>query len=51
MLVLQHYALCAAAIVMMARFSGVVLRGGHCAQCGGHGDHRPSCPLRDDDAE
>lgn len=44
----QHIFLIAAVVIVMIRFKDVVLRGGYCLSCGGHGNHRDDCPLRDD---
>jgi hypothetical protein len=35
-------------VLVMAGVADVVLHGGFCLACGGHGDHRDDCPLRDE---
>jgi hypothetical protein len=44
----QHFSLVTLAVVVMARFAGVVLRGGVCPSCLGHGKHREDCPMNRD---
>lgn len=42
----QHFLLVCAVVVLMWRFKEVVLHGGTCVYCGGHGAHRDDCPEK-----
>lgn len=40
---IERWGLVVALIYVMARFRDVVLYGGTCLECGGHGKHRGGC--------